>query len=65
MMLKDLREAKGLTQEQLAESCGVKRNTISMIEIGVNKPSFDLALKLAKALNCGVEELVGGSHDTV
>ena len=64
-MLKDLREAKGLTQEQLAESCGVKRNTISMIEIGVNKPSFDLALKLAKTLGCGVEELVGDNNGVV
>ena len=64
-MLKQLREEKGFTQEQLAELCGVKRNTISMIEIGVNKPSFDLAIKLAKTLGCGVEELVGGGNGTV
>ena len=58
-MLKEKREKAGLTQEQLAEKCGVKRNTISMIEIGENNPSFDLALKIAKTLNCTVEDLVG------
>ena len=60
-MLKTLREQKNLTQEQLAEMCGVRRTTISMIEVGANKPSIDLALKLAKALDCTVEQLVGES----
>ena len=40
--------AKGLTQEQLASECGVQRTTISMIEIGENKPSVELAKKLGK-----------------
>ena len=60
-MLKTLREQKNLTQEQLAEMCGVRRTTISMIEVGTNKPSIDLALKLAKTLDCTVEQLVGES----
>lgn len=44
--LKELRTAKGLTQEQLASECGVQRTTITMIEIGENKPSVELAKKL-------------------
>lgn len=51
ILLKDAREAKGLTQEQLAERCGVARTTIAMIETGTNKPSTDLAKKLAKELD--------------
>ena len=38
--------SKGLTQEQLAKECEVQRTTITMIEIGENKPSVELAKKL-------------------
>lgn len=44
--LKELRTAKGITQEQLAKECEVQRTTITMIEIGKNKPSVELAKKL-------------------
>ena len=44
--LKELRTAKGMTQEQLAKECEVQRTTITMIEIGENKPSVELAKKL-------------------
>ena len=44
--IKELRISKGLTQEQLASECGVQRTTITMIEIGENKPSVELAKKL-------------------
>ena len=40
--------SKGLTQEQLAKECDVQRTTITMIEIGENKPSVELAKKLGK-----------------
>ena len=46
--LKELRIAKGLTQEQLANECDVQRTTITMIELGVNKPSVELAKKLGE-----------------
>ena len=35
-----------MTQEQLANECGVQRTTITMIELGENKPSVELAKKL-------------------
>ena len=44
--LKELRTAKGMTQEQLASECGVQRTTITMIELSENKPSVELAKKL-------------------
>ena len=44
--IKELRTAKGFTQEQLASECGVQRTTITMIELGENKPSIELAKRL-------------------
>lgn len=48
--IKIQRIKKGLTQKQLAEQCGVIRQTISSIERGVNKPSIELAKKLGEIL---------------
>jgi putative transcriptional regulator len=50
--LKDVRTAAGLTQAELAERVGVSRKTINTVENGVF-----VALKLAKALKCKVEDL--------
>ena len=49
--VKSLRIEKGLTQEQLANECGVQRTTITMIELGENKPSVELAKKLGEVFN--------------
>lgn len=48
--LKKVRIEKSLTQEALATECGVQRTTISMIESGENKPSVELAKKIANVL---------------
>ena len=55
--LKELREAQGLTQAQLADLIGVSRKTVNTVENGVFIPSTVVALKLAGALGCAVEEL--------
>ena len=55
--LRELREAKGLTQAQLADLIGVSRKTVNTVENGVFIPSTVVALKLAGALGCSVEEL--------
>lgn len=49
-ILKKLREEKGFSQQKLADMCGVVRQTITMIEAGVNKPSVSLAKKLGESL---------------
>ena len=49
--LKKLRTERGLTQEQLANESGVQRTTITMIELGENKPSIELAKKLGEIFN--------------
>lgn len=48
--LKKAREEKKLTQNELAESVGVIRQTISNIECGINRPSPELAMRIAEVL---------------
>ena len=55
--LKETREARGLTQAQLAELVGVSRKTINTVENGIFVPSTVIALKLAAALDTSVEAL--------
>ena len=55
--LEELRKAAGLTQQELSESAEVSRKSINAIENGVYVPSTVLALKIAKTLNCKVEDL--------
>lgn len=55
--LKDKRNARGLTQEALAERVGVTRQTIISIERAKFVPSVKLALALAAALGISIHEL--------
>jgi putative transcriptional regulator len=55
--LKNERARLGLTQAELAERVGVSRKTINTVENGVFVPSTTLALKLARALGCRVEDI--------
>lgn len=50
MELRELRVSKNLTQQQLADRCDIKRNTIAMIETGQSKPSVETAKRIAKVL---------------
>jgi len=47
----DLRVGLGLTQEQLAERCGMKQPQISRIEGGGTVPTIPLLRRLARALD--------------
>ena len=55
--LEGLRRSSGLTQQELSESAEVSRKSINAIENGIYVPSTVLALKIAKTLDCTVEEL--------
>jgi putative transcriptional regulator len=52
-----LRKSASLTQQELSESAEVSRKSINAIENGIYVPSTVLALKIAKTLNCSVEDL--------
>lgn len=49
--LKQAREARGLSQVQLAELVGTKQPAIARLESGRVTPRIDLLQKIAKALN--------------
>jgi putative transcriptional regulator len=55
--LRELREAKGWTQADLAARIGVSRKTINTIENGVFVPSTVIALRLARAFGRTVEQV--------
>ena len=55
--LEALRKSAGLTQRDLSESSEVSRKSINAIENGVYVPSTVLALKIARTLECSVEDL--------
>lgn len=44
-----------MTQEALARACGVTRQTIIALEAGKYAPSLELAFRIARAFDVGVE----------
>jgi putative transcriptional regulator len=55
--VRDLRTARGLSQQELAEAMGVSRQTINSIETERYTPSLPLALALARFFGRPVEEV--------
>ncbi len=55
--LKELRQERGITQEELAEALGVTRQTIIAIEKGKYDPSLRLAFKIARFFGKKIEEI--------
>ncbi|OTN89352.1 cro/CI family transcriptional regulator [Enterococcus sp. 7E2_DIV0204] len=55
--LKQYREEKGLTQKELAEKVGVRRETILHLENNRYNPSLELALEIARVFGVTVETL--------
>ena len=55
--LRELRQQKGMTQEELASESGLSISFIRSVEQGVNAPSFESLEALAKALAVEVREL--------
>ena len=59
--IKRLREAKGMTQIQLAEMTGVGSKAVSKWETGKGLPDISLIEPLSKALGVSVMELMSGN----
>ena len=54
--IKELRARHHLTQQQLAEKVGVRRETIVFLEMGKYNPSLKLAWQIAQLFQCPIEE---------
>lgn len=55
--IREYREKQGLTQSELADLVGVRRETIVNLERGRYNPSLKLAMDIAKVFHVTVEEI--------
>lgn len=55
--IEELRNAKGVRQEELAKELGVSRQTISSLENGRYNPSILLAYKVAVFFGLTIEDV--------
>ena len=62
VFLKELRKAKGLTQEQLAEVLNVSGRTVSRWETGSNMPDISMLVEIAVFYDVSIPEIVQGER---
>ena len=55
--LRELREAKGWSQQELGEQLGVSRQTILSIEKSKYDPSLPLAFAIARVFGSSIEQI--------
>ncbi|MBF1184060.1 MAG: helix-turn-helix transcriptional regulator [[Eubacterium] sulci] len=55
--LEEIRKEKGITQEELANTLEVSRQTVGSLENGRYNPSIILAFKIARFFNLSIEEI--------
>jgi transcriptional regulator with XRE-family HTH domain len=58
MRVKDWRERRGLTQEQLAEKAGISRGYLARLETARQDPKLSTLEKIAKALKVDIAKLL-------
>lgn len=61
--IRSLRKSEKITQSQLAKQCGVSQSTITKCETGETSIGFELAIRIAAALNISMYDLVGAAED--
>jgi transcriptional regulator with XRE-family HTH domain len=59
-LLKQLREDREITQEELAFEAGITASALSRIERGINNPGWMTVRKLAEALDVTLVQLAKG-----
>lgn len=55
--IKQLRSERGLSQQELADSLAVSRQTVNSLENGRYDPSLPLAFKIARFFSLRIEEI--------
>lgn len=61
--IKRIRIARGITQKQLGERCGMSESTLRQYEIGYRNPKIETLHKIAKGLGVSIILLVEGCED--
>ena len=62
--LRKVRTLRRLSQLELANRSGLHQTIISHFETGKRSPSFENLVKLANALECASDELIGRGRDS-
>lgn len=55
--LRELRDARGWSQAELAQQLEVSRQTINALETGKYDPSLPLAFRIARLFACRIEDV--------
>ena len=63
--LRDLREDKDLTQDQLVQILGMHKTTYTNYEQGKREIPFSLAIRLAKLYNVSLDYIAGFTNDPI
>lgn len=63
LKVKALREVHSLTQEELADQCGVSWRTISNLERGLVIPDLCMLYKISLIFNTGIDEMLSLNFD--
>ena len=58
--IKELRDQKGISQEELAHRAGLSRTGMGFLETGKRWPRLDTLMKVADGLNITLDELLKG-----
>lgn len=61
--IKKYRLLKDLTQEELAQRVGVRRETIMRLENAKYNPSLELAVRIARELDASIDDLFNFEFD--
>lgn len=61
--IRNLRTKRGLSMEQLAEKVGVTFSLIGQIERETKPVSLNLAVDIAEALGCDIQEILKGDSE--
>ncbi len=62
--IREIREAKRLTQDQLAEKTGISKGFLSDVENGKRNVSSEYLLRIANVLNASVDYLLRGTTES-
>lgn len=58
LILRQVRQDKGLTQQRLGELAGLHRTYVSLLERGRRTPTLDVLFRLAESLGVSASDLV-------
>lgn len=63
--IKELRNARNMTQNEFAERINVTKSSVSAYENGTRLPSYDVLIKIARLFKVSTDNLLGYSEKSV